>query len=95
MQFGLQKYGTNTKDELGKILQGDAFQMGIGAKDFLHSETTEDDTTLNIKKYSTNVKLDISNAIGDSALASYRITHTGFYSCAQTWIKKLAIVTRK
>ena len=76
-----KKYGTNTKDELGTILQGDAFpKWESGAKDFLSPETTEDDTSLNIKKYSSDVKLDISNAIGDAAMQVTESSYTGFYS---------------
>jgi hypothetical protein len=76
-----KKYGTNSKDELGTILQGDAFpKWESGAKDFLSPETSEDDTSLNIKKYSTDVKLDISNAIGDSAMQVTESSYTGFYS---------------
>jgi len=76
------KYGTNSKDELGSLMQGsDTFtKWESGAKDFLTPVTGGPvDTNLNIKKYSTDVKLDINNAIGNSAMQVTEQSYTGFY----------------
>ena len=75
------KYGTESKDQLGTLMQGDAFsKWQSGSADFLTPETAQDDTTLNIKKYDSSVKLDINNAIGNSPMQVTESTYTGFYS---------------